>query len=167
MHDWPNSTVNQTLMNLYLWIQAGGWKEVRRMQHLWHDSTESLSRCRMVTDFAFGRLKSRCLHSHLDSSGINAVCIIVTCRALHNLCEVKGESFPPDWTYDRNGWLTRYTQPESAGCTQATETRDALCSPIMDLHSPMEEGDQRVYNCVCMAILTGNEVDTARHEWGD
>ncbi|XP_039337474.1 protein ANTAGONIST OF LIKE HETEROCHROMATIN PROTEIN 1-like [Mauremys reevesii] len=108
-----------------------------------------VSKCRMVVECAFGRLKSRwrCLQTRLDVSVINAVRITVACCALHNLCEARGEPFSPEWTSDSKGTQNWYPQPESAAikagadCTQAANVRDALCAHIMDLHGPVEEGE--------------------------
>lgn len=76
----------------------------------------------------------------LDSSVISAVCVIMSCCALHGVCEAKGEPFAPEWTYCSDGLLDWYTQLESAlittaaGCTWVTEIRDAVCSCIIGLH---------------------------------
>lgn len=56
-----------------------------------------LSSCRMLMECMFGRLKSHwyCLWICLDSSGANAVCIVISCYTLHIVFKSKGSaSFP-------------------------------------------------------------------------
>uniref|UniRef100_A0A8C4VE01 DDE Tnp4 domain-containing protein n=1 Tax=Gopherus evgoodei TaxID=1825980 RepID=A0A8C4VE01_9SAUR len=54
-----------------------------------------LSKCRMVVESAFGRLKAcwRTLLTRSDFSQTNVPFVIAACCVLHNLCESKGETF--------------------------------------------------------------------------
>lgn len=63
-----------------------------------------LSSCRMVMDCMFGKLKAHwhCLCLHLDANVANAVCIIVDCCILRNICEGKGACFHPEWDQDKS-----------------------------------------------------------------
>lgn len=60
---------------------------------------EKFSQARIVVKHAFGRLKGRwqCLskESKCDISFVKSM--VVTCCALHNLCENRGETFNPSW----------------------------------------------------------------------
>ncbi|CAM5169330.1 unnamed protein product [Eretmochelys imbricata] len=54
-----------------------------------------LSKCKMVVQCAFGRLKARwcSLLTRLDLSKTNIPTVITACCVLHNICESKGEMF--------------------------------------------------------------------------
>uniref|UniRef100_A0A8C4VVC8 Putative nuclease HARBI1 n=1 Tax=Gopherus evgoodei TaxID=1825980 RepID=A0A8C4VVC8_9SAUR len=58
-----------------------------------------LSKCRMVVECAFGRLKGRwrTLLTCSDLSQTNVPFVIAACCVLHNLCESKGEIFLAGW----------------------------------------------------------------------
>uniref|UniRef100_A0A452HJ44 DDE Tnp4 domain-containing protein n=1 Tax=Gopherus agassizii TaxID=38772 RepID=A0A452HJ44_9SAUR len=58
-----------------------------------------LSKCRMVVECAFGRLKARwrTLLTRSDLSQTNIPFVIAACCVLHNLCESKGEAFIAGW----------------------------------------------------------------------
>ena len=62
------------------------------------------SRARMVVEGAFGRLKGRwrCLLKRFD--GIVGTVALVTgvCCTLHNICEMNGEEFNPEWLENIN-----------------------------------------------------------------
>ncbi|XP_063284820.1 uncharacterized protein LOC134612308 [Pelobates fuscus] len=57
------------------------------------------SRARVVVENAFGRLKGRwrCLMKRNDSDIALVKSMVLTCCALHNLCERHGEDFHQDW----------------------------------------------------------------------
>ena len=58
-----------------------------------------LSSARMVVEGAFGRLKCRfrCLLKRNDTSLEKLPFKIAACCALHNICEMNGEKFNPEW----------------------------------------------------------------------
>ena len=57
------------------------------------------SRARMVVENAFGRLKGRwrCLLKRLDFALENVPNVVAACVILHNLCEMYGDHFQPEW----------------------------------------------------------------------
>uniref|UniRef100_A0A8C3F331 DDE Tnp4 domain-containing protein n=1 Tax=Chrysemys picta bellii TaxID=8478 RepID=A0A8C3F331_CHRPI len=74
-----------------------------------------LSKCRMVVECAFGRLKARCrsLLTRSDLSEKNIPIVIAACCALHNICESKGETFMAGWEIEAIAWplITRRQTP--------------------------------------------------------
>jgi len=59
------------------------------------------SRACMVVENAFGRLKERweCLFKRLDFALENVPNIVAACVILHNLCEMYGNHFQPEWDW--------------------------------------------------------------------
>ncbi|XP_065437712.1 uncharacterized protein LOC101931329 isoform X1 [Chrysemys picta bellii] len=86
-----------------------------------------LSKCRMVVEYAFGRLKGRwrSLLTRSDLSETNIPIVIAACCVLHNLCESKGETFMAGWEVEANRLAADYAQPDSRAIRRAQ--RDALC----------------------------------------
>ena len=58
-----------------------------------------LSRARIVSENAFGRLKARWrrLLKQNDMEVTRVANVVVACCILHNLCEIHGEEFDNDW----------------------------------------------------------------------
>ncbi|KAG6929899.1 hypothetical protein G0U57_004774, partial [Chelydra serpentina] len=85
-----------------------------------------LSKCRMVVECAFGRLKGRwrSLLTHSDLSQTNIPIVIAACCVLHNLCESKGETFMAGWEVEANRLAADYAQPDTQAIRRAQ--RDAL-----------------------------------------
>ncbi|XP_065405419.1 uncharacterized protein LOC135972214 [Chrysemys picta bellii] len=86
-----------------------------------------LSKCRMVVECAFGRLKGRwrSLLTRCDLSETNIPIVIAACCVLHNLCESKGETFMAGWEVEANSLASDYAQPDSRAIRR--DQRDALC----------------------------------------
>ncbi|XP_065423564.1 uncharacterized protein LOC135975661 [Chrysemys picta bellii] len=86
-----------------------------------------LSKCRMVVECAFGRLKGRwrSLLTRSDLSETNIPIVIAACCVLHNLCESKGETFMVGWEVEANSLASDYAQPDSQAIKR--DQRDALC----------------------------------------
>ncbi|KAM9143899.1 uncharacterized protein ACDP82_007612 [Pangshura tecta] len=91
-----------------------------------------LSRCRMIVERAFGRLKGRwrCLFGRLDLDEENIPMVIAACCILHNICEVKGEKFPQEWSAEVERLAADFEQPDTrairgAQCV-AIRIREAL-----------------------------------------
>ena len=61
-----------------------------------------LSRARIVTEIAFGRLKGRwrCLLKRNDTAQKYLIQQVVACCALHNICEVHMDGFDESWQID-------------------------------------------------------------------
>ena len=91
-----------------------------------------LSRCRMVVENSFGRLKGRwrCLLKRNDMALKHLPNCIASCVVLHNMCEGHGEQF-------ENAWLPPHTNisreeeqavvsSESSGCASAETIRSTL-----------------------------------------
>ena len=58
-----------------------------------------LSRARIVTEIAFGRLKGRwrCLLKRNDTGQQYLVQVVAACCILHNICEVHNDGFDENW----------------------------------------------------------------------
>ncbi len=88
-----------------------------------------LSRARVVVEHAYGRLKARwrCLMKRIDIDVRNVPELIAACCALHNICEVHGDSFDEDWLEGVE--ITRETEA-SDGTTQS-ESGDSIRRALM------------------------------------
>uniref|UniRef100_A0A8C8SFE4 DDE Tnp4 domain-containing protein n=1 Tax=Pelusios castaneus TaxID=367368 RepID=A0A8C8SFE4_9SAUR len=86
-----------------------------------------LSRCRMVVDCAFERLKGRwrSLLTRLDLCEKNIPTVISACCVLHNLCEKHGEMFPRGWVMEAESLAANFEQPETRVTLRANS--EALC----------------------------------------
>ncbi|CAM4671802.1 unnamed protein product [Lepidochelys kempii] len=82
-----------------------------------------LSKCRMVVECAFGRLKARwrSLLTRLDLSETNIPTVITACCVLHNICESKGEMFMAGWEVEANRLAAGYAQPDTRAVRRAQE----------------------------------------------
>ncbi|CAM5103012.1 unnamed protein product [Eretmochelys imbricata] len=82
-----------------------------------------LSKCRMVVECAFGRLKARwrSLLTCLDLSKTNIPIVITACCALHNICESNGETFMAGWEVEANRLAAGYAQPDTRAVRRAQE----------------------------------------------
>uniref|UniRef100_A0A452GLE3 Putative nuclease HARBI1 n=1 Tax=Gopherus agassizii TaxID=38772 RepID=A0A452GLE3_9SAUR len=91
-----------------------------------------LSKCRMVVECAFGRLKARwrTLLTRSDLSQTNVPFVIAACCVLHNLCESKGETFMAGWEAEANHLAADYAQPDTRAIRrahqEAVHIREAL-----------------------------------------
>ena len=58
-----------------------------------------LSRARVVVEHAYRRLKGRwrCLLKRLDVCVRDVPKLVATCCVLHNVCEVRGDTFNEEW----------------------------------------------------------------------
>ncbi|CAM5163300.1 unnamed protein product [Natator depressus] len=96
-----------------------------------------LSKCRMVVECAFGRLKGRwrSLLTRSDLSETNIPIVIVACCVLHNLCESKGETFMTGSEVDANCMAAEYAQPDTRAVRRAQQEelciREALKTSFM------------------------------------
>ncbi|KAG6922118.1 hypothetical protein G0U57_003703 [Chelydra serpentina] len=82
-----------------------------------------LSKCRMVAECAFGRLKGhwRSLLTRSDLSKTNIPIVIAACCVLHNLCENKGETFMAGWEVEANRLASVYAQPDTRAIRRAQQ----------------------------------------------
>ena len=91
-----------------------------------------LSRSRIVTENAFGRLKARWrrLYKRNDMNINKVPCVVTTCCILHNICELHNESFNEGWMEEAD--LNSCQQPSRSPCAgrnasqRARAIRDAL-----------------------------------------
>ncbi|XP_065427403.1 uncharacterized protein LOC135976296 [Chrysemys picta bellii] len=96
-----------------------------------------LSKCRMVVECAFARLKARwrSLLTRLDISQTNIPIVITACCVLHNLCESKGEMFMAGWEAEANRLASDYAQPDTRAIRTAQQgalrIREALKTSFM------------------------------------
>ncbi|CAM5133023.1 unnamed protein product [Natator depressus] len=74
-----------------------------------------LSKCRMVVECAFGRLKARwrSLVTQLDLSTTNIPIVIAASCVLYNICETKGETFMAGWEVEATRLVVNFAQPDN------------------------------------------------------
>ncbi|XP_065453378.1 uncharacterized protein LOC135983830 [Chrysemys picta bellii] len=74
-----------------------------------------LSKCRMVVECAFGRLKCHwcTLLTRSDLTETNIPIVIAACCVLHNLFESRGETFMAVWEVEANRLSADYVQPDT------------------------------------------------------
>lgn len=102
--------------------------------------TYTLSSARSVVDAAFTRLKGRwrCLlkKNEIDLSMMSRV--VAACCVLHNICEVRGDSFLPEWNTDMAPCPGNLRQPDTepydgdAYCT-AEVIRDTITYNLLTI----------------------------------
>ncbi|XP_065261278.1 uncharacterized protein LOC135879283 [Emys orbicularis] len=96
-----------------------------------------LSKCRMVVECVFGRLKARwrCLLTRLDLSTTNIPIVIAACCVLLNICESKGEKFVVGWEVEANCLASDFEQPDTRAIRRAQvgalRIREALKTSFM------------------------------------
>ncbi|XP_065455330.1 uncharacterized protein LOC135984327 [Chrysemys picta bellii] len=96
-----------------------------------------LSKCRMVVECAFGRLKARwhCLLTMLDLTAISIPNVITACCVLYNICESKGEMFMAGWEVEANHLAANFEQPDTRAIRRAQlgapHIREALKTSFM------------------------------------
>ena len=86
-----------------------------------------LSRARIVVENAFGRLKGRWrrLTKRNDMNVENVPHVVAACCVLHNVCEIHGDTFNENWSFDDEQPSATVTET-SAGSNQGSAIRDAL-----------------------------------------
>ncbi|XP_053904772.1 uncharacterized protein LOC128848703 isoform X6 [Malaclemys terrapin pileata] len=100
-----------------------------------------LSKCRMVVECAFGRLKARwrSLLTRSDLSEKNIPIVIAACCALHNICESKGETFMAGWEVEAKRLAADYAQPDTRAVRRvqqgAVRIREALKTSFVTGHA--------------------------------
>ena len=82
-----------------------------------------LSRARIVTEIAFGRLKGRwrCLLKRNDTSQRYLLQIVAACCILHNVCEVHHDGFDDNW---------QVTSADQTAVSGSTSTQDSSQSSV-------------------------------------
>ena len=89
-----------------------------------------LSRARVVVEIAFGRLKARWrrLMKRNDMHTDHIPIVITACCILHNLCEMRGESFNDMWLQNEPNFQqpTTSSPPLSSSCSDASTIRETL-----------------------------------------
>ena len=95
-----------------------------------------LSRARMVTENAFGRLKGRwrCLLKKLEVYINNAPVVVAACCILHNICEIHGDEFDHRWLEEAQA--AELSQPDNNHVEDhddANHTRDLFVA-YMNTH---------------------------------
>ena len=91
-----------------------------------------LSRARIVSENAFGRLKARWrrLMKQNDMEAHHIPNIIVACCILHNVCEIHGSHFLDSWLDSDASTMSSQMQPSSTTTTlntsQSSDIRDTL-----------------------------------------
>ena len=91
------------------------------------------SRARMVVENAFGRLKGRwrCLLKRLDFALENVPNVVAACVILHNLCEMYGDHFQPEWELD-NTVVDTDTSHTTGISETASSVRNALSQYLLN-----------------------------------
>uniref|UniRef100_A0A3B5KIL0 DDE Tnp4 domain-containing protein n=1 Tax=Takifugu rubripes TaxID=31033 RepID=A0A3B5KIL0_TAKRU len=79
-----------------------------------HRFTHTLSSACSVVDTAFTRLKGRwrCLLKKNDIDASNMSKVVVACCVLHNICEIRGDSFLPEWNTGTVNCSSYLRQPD-------------------------------------------------------
>lgn len=102
--------------------------------------TYTLSSARSVVDSAFTRLKGRwrCLLKKSDIDVSMMPRVVAACCVLHNICENRGDGFPPEWNADISPPENYLPQPdtepyeEDSYCT-AEEIRDTITYNLLTI----------------------------------
>ena len=93
-----------------------------------------MSRARIISENAFGRLKGRWsrLSKRIDLDIDNVPNIVQSCCILHNICEIHGETFNTSWLdiEDNSNYpqptMTQSNQSQTANYEQAKQLRITL-----------------------------------------
>lgn len=77
--------------------------------------TYTLNSARSVVDTAFTRLKGRwrCLLKKSDIDVSMMPRVVAACCVLHNICEIRGDSFLPEWNFEIAPSGNYLRQPET------------------------------------------------------
>ena len=83
-----------------------------------------LSRARIVSENAFGRLKARWrrLIKQNEMNVTNVPNVVVACCILHNMCEIHGEEFDNDWLVESQQQSQGFLQPTPLSHHGTSET---------------------------------------------
>ena len=90
-----------------------------------------LSRARIVTEIAFGRLKGRwrCLLKRNDTAQKYLIQQVAACCALHNICEVHMDGFDESWQIDASATSSAGPSPQlMSSSANGVAIRDALAN---------------------------------------
>ena len=101
-----------------------------RLSQLQHLFNYRLSRARVVTENAFGRLKGRwrCLLKRIDTHISRMPTVVAVCAILHNICEIHGDEFNHEWLENLEEIAINCTvaETEDEVATSAERIRKAL-----------------------------------------
>lgn len=84
--------------------------------------TFTLASARSVVDAAFMRLKGRwrCLLKKSDIDVSMMPKVVAACCVLHNICELQGDAFLPEWNVQTAPSGTCLIQPDVVPCQEET-----------------------------------------------